>query len=173
MSDYGADNNGGSAPASRAPSPTPSQKLRNEEKAAENARIKAEDFQKVKDRGWVEGSAVDYEAKTADGEWLGCGGKYEWTEDFGDVAPDVPELEVQLFSSGHQVRSGAHLDVLRVPVTVEGPHEIAPIYNVSTPSPPPPLHLTSTSTTIHHYHIQSLTVSSSRMLAFTLSFLRM
>jgi hypothetical protein len=51
-------NSGGSPQPSRAPSPTPSQKQRNDDEAVEKARIEEADFEATCDAGWSEGLDV-------------------------------------------------------------------------------------------------------------------
>lgn len=136
MSDFEASNNGGSAPPSRAPSPTPSQKERTEARRAADDATKAANAQLAREVGWTDTTPMDYNRMNGDGEWYGSGGKYEWTDDFGEIAPDVPELEAILFGNEDQARAGEHMEALNVKVKVDGPFAIKPINNVSiTPTP--------------------------------------
>lgn len=167
MSEFGAANVDGSAPPSRVASPTPSQKERNIIKEAADAEQKAVDFQAAREAGWVDTTDVDYTHQNAAGEWYGSGGKYEWLDDYGDVAPDIPELEMILFGSEHQVRSGEHMEALDAEVRVEGPFAVKPVNNVSNISPRP-----ATLTCLYTL-TQLLTMSSSTTPAFIQSCLRM
>lgn len=91
---------------------------------------------KAKDAGWTETTAFDYAAYEASGgnnaDWRGAAKVYEWNDDFGDVAPAVPELEEILFGSEHQMRKGAHIDnISHIEVQLEGPVAVAPVRKVS------------------------------------------
>ncbi|EME87037.1 uncharacterized protein MYCFIDRAFT_116498, partial [Pseudocercospora fijiensis CIRAD86] len=84
--------------------------------------------------GWTETVAFDYDAFQRsggnDGNWLGQGAVYEWSGEYGDVAPQVPELEAILFGSEFKLREGTHrTNIDDIEVTVEGPTKIAPIKN--------------------------------------------
>ena len=70
-------------------------------------------------KGWVAKTPYDYntfnasikdiEAGERAGEvedWAAGAQKYEWSDDFGDIGPAVPELEKQLFGDGFSMRSG-------------------------------------------------------------------
>lgn len=56
---------------------------------------------------------------------------YEWSDDYGEVGPEVSELEEQLYHGGFRLRQGDHMDNLRYEVTVEGPDKIQPARSVS------------------------------------------
>jgi ATP-dependent RNA helicase DDX3X len=49
--------------------------------------------------GWVQASAYDYNAygKDAEHTWDSNARVYEWDGENGDIGPEVPELEIQLF----------------------------------------------------------------------------
>lgn len=84
-------------------------------------------LQKAKEAGWIERTAYDYAAderdRRDDNGWFGAAKIYsvEWQDDFGEVGPEIPELEQILFRSEHQQHQGEHLHALEIPVTVEGP----------------------------------------------------
>lgn len=85
-------------------------------------------FKQARDAGWVEPQAYDYTAASArhgeqaapssieqvDAEdmpgWMHQAAKYEWHEDYGDIGPEVPELEAQLFKGDSRTRTGQFLD---------------------------------------------------------------
>jgi len=96
---------------------------------------------KARDHGFVEKTAYDYavygsgnDAPDArnDQAWGSTAARYEWSDEYGDVAPKVPALEQQLFNDTFMMRKGENLQVYNVVnVTVEGPTKIAPIKSVS------------------------------------------
>ena len=53
-----------------------------------------------------------------------------WKEEYGDVGPEVPELEKQLFEDEHIMRIGQHKEALEIEVAVEGPEKVHPIRQV-------------------------------------------
>lgn len=87
-----------------------------------------EKYRQAREAGWVEPQAYNYAAadarlptqtelptmnETAAGEspqWMHKAARYEWQEEFGDVGPEVPELEAQLFNSDLRTRTGQFLD---------------------------------------------------------------
>lgn len=80
--------------------------------------------EQLKEAGWVEPQAYTYEATdpqsgapTAGGvddfghgedvpEWAHNAKKYEWSDEYGEVGPRIPELEHQLFQSEYLNRRG-------------------------------------------------------------------
>jgi hypothetical protein len=98
---------------------------------------KEERLQKAKDRGWTEATAFDYDEfqRTGghDADYHGAAKVYEWSGDYGDVGPQVPELENILFGGEFQMRKGEHVEVLEVEVTLEGPSKVQPVAKVSYP----------------------------------------
>lgn len=75
----------------------------------------------IQEHGWVAKSGYDYEeynktnqqlhddaaaSGVVNGEWAANADRYEWKEEYGDVGPEFPELEKQLFGSDLHVRSG-------------------------------------------------------------------
>jgi ATP-dependent RNA helicase DDX3X len=51
------------------------------------------------------------EAQPAEGDyveegWMHQAQKYEWSEEYGDVGPKIPELEAQLFNKATHVQKG-------------------------------------------------------------------
>lgn len=87
-----------------------------------------EKYKQAREAGWVAPQAYNYEAATAkhgdepassSGEqvddsdapcWAHEAAKYEWQDDFGDVGPEVPELEAQLFKGDTRTKIGQHLE---------------------------------------------------------------
>lgn len=62
--------------------------------------------------------------------------RYMWQDDFGEVGPEVPELEKALFADAGSRPPGDDLDVLTsVPVTLEGPGTFRPFVQVHSFSP--------------------------------------
>ena len=98
---------------------------------------------KAREAGWTETTAFDYDQFTRtggnDGDWHGAGKKYEWNEEYGDVAPAIPELEHILFGGEFLMGRGDHFENLEMEVNIEGPLQLAPVQTVS--------HITVSSTT--------------------------
>lgn len=92
----------------------------------------------AKEKGWNQPMAHDYETYNAVGkdavEYAGWGHateRYEWLEEYGDVAPRFTKLEEQLFHSDLTNRKGEKLDVLNaINVTAESTDRPAPIGDV-------------------------------------------
>ena len=79
-----------------------------------------EDAQKAKDAGWVDGGA----GGGFSDDWAGAGEIYnvEWKDEYGDLGPEVPELEDKLFNTDFRNRQGDFLNNLEAfEVQVEGP----------------------------------------------------
>ena len=110
---------------------------------------KAEAAAKARAYGFVEPIKYDYTlygVKTgneADGEatslpnfsWAASAAKYEYDEEYGEIGPRIPQLEQQLFTGEHIVRTGRYVTKLHFKVTVEGPVTIHPIANVKPTLP--------------------------------------
>ncbi|KAK4608991.1 ATP-dependent RNA helicase DED1 [Fulvia fulva] len=92
---------------------------------------KAEQHQRARDAGWTETSAFDYEAFQRnggdDGTFYGEGKVYEWSGEYGEVGPEVPELEKVLFGSDLITREGVHRANIEIQVALEGPTKVAKI----------------------------------------------
>jgi ATP-dependent RNA helicase DDX3X len=84
-----------------------------------------EAFDKARSKGWVAPSAYDYSAtskisKSADDlaaipqdeqpQWAHLAAKYEWKDEYGDVGPEIPELEKQLFGNEYITRQGENFN---------------------------------------------------------------
>lgn len=96
--------------------------------------------------GWDEKVPLNYDSlmpKPADGddavkenqtapEWYSTAAKYEWSDDYGDVGPSIPELEEQLFDRHTKTMEGAWMEHINAfSVTQEGPTRIAPVKHVN------------------------------------------
>ncbi|KAI5364672.1 Putative ATP-dependent RNA helicase DEAD-box, Helicase superfamily 1/2, ATP-binding protein [Septoria linicola] len=96
------------------------------------AELKAAELAKARAAGWTETVAFNYDEfqRQGDYEWLGNAKVYEWSEEYGDVAPGHPELERQLYGGEDRVTAGDHRKVLdEIEVAIEGPTKVAPIQN--------------------------------------------
>jgi ATP-dependent RNA helicase DDX3X len=62
--------------------------------------------------GWNERQAMDYSSMTKEsaGPSEGAAQIYQWDDEFGDVGPKHPELELQLFGEPESRRDRAGLD---------------------------------------------------------------
>ncbi|POS84939.1 hypothetical protein EPUL_002483 [Erysiphe pulchra] len=64
------------------------------------------------------------------GEWHNNAAVYEWDDEYGDVGPEFPELERQLFGSEFHVKSGIDFQKLStIKVVQEGEIRINPIFS--------------------------------------------
>lgn len=92
---------------------------------------KEEDLAKARDAGWTERTAHDYTSGDASAvDWAGAAAKYEWSDEYGEVGPEVPELERTLFGGEFQMRRGDHISNLELDVNTEGQTKIAPVREV-------------------------------------------
>lgn len=93
------------------------------------------DLQRARDYGWNERTNLDYDKLQQIGdsnEWLGAAQVYEWKDEYGDVAPEVPELEALLYGTEQRVTEGGHRENLdEIEVLLEGPTKVAPIQKAS------------------------------------------
>ncbi|KAK5136145.1 hypothetical protein LTR08_003982 [Meristemomyces frigidus] len=95
--------------------------------------LNPEEFKsKARDAGWAEKTAFNYDEFErlggGDAEYHATSKVYEWQDDFGDVGPEVPELERILFGGEFQMRKGDHYKNLgEIPVTLEGPTKVDPV----------------------------------------------
>lgn len=108
----------------------------------------------VKEKGWAERQAYDYkkfsndrstrEAEAGDtaeeaqpvyqDNWLSSAVRYEWDDEFGEVGPEIPKLEEQLFKDQFRQEKGTFLGAYEFKVTCEGPNTILPIRSVRVTS---------------------------------------
>ena len=99
---------------------------------------KDEFLSKAREAGWTETTAFDYSEfqRTGgnDADYHGASKVYEWKDEFGDVGPEVPELERILFGGEFQMRKGEHTEHLDLEVNLEGPVQIPHIRKVSHPT---------------------------------------
>lgn len=64
--------------------------------------------------------------------WNSASGKYEWSDEYGNVGPEIPELEAQLFDRQYAPSVGDELTALtEISVIQEGPQRVAFIRRVS------------------------------------------
>ncbi|KAI5867575.1 P-loop containing nucleoside triphosphate hydrolase protein [Durotheca rogersii] len=80
--------------------------------------------------GWGDPVPYDYTESDVNREWGSSAQVYEWDGEMGEVGPEIPELEKQLFGSVEQ-REGAGLDfsaIAEINVTQEGITRIRPIW---------------------------------------------
>lgn len=93
--------------------------------------------ERAKDAGWVDTIPVDYNMQQSSRDddhanYLKHSAVYEWDDEYGDVGPEIPELEQDLFGGDFRVRQGNHMDKLQFEVTVEGPDRLQPARSVSS-----------------------------------------
>lgn len=96
---------------------------------------------RARDQGWTETTAFDYDSYQRQGgdnrDWFGAGAVYEWSDEYGEVAPRFEELEKILFGRDTHIEEGEHSNVLKeIEVFVDGPQRIAPVTKVSPLSSP-------------------------------------
>ena len=80
---------------------------------------------RAKEAGWTN------TAFSGTDQYFGDAARYEWRDEYGDVAPEMPELEAILFGQDITAREGEHMENMIIPVTMEGPTRIKPINSVS------------------------------------------
>ncbi|KAK1717562.1 DEAD/DEAH box helicase [Colletotrichum lupini] len=87
---------------------------------------------------WAEPLPYNYDELAQQGpevatEWAGNGAVYEWDEEFGDVGPKFPDLELALFGdSNSRIASNSGLDfsvISSVEVTQEGEIRVEPVHS--------------------------------------------
>lgn len=96
---------------------------------------KLEDFaEKARGFGWNEKTAFDYEryaeATVDNVEYHANSAVFEWKDEYGDVAPELPALEEQLFGNEFKMRIGQHLDKLVFEVKVSAPENVHHVQEV-------------------------------------------
>ncbi len=116
---WGASNGDGEAAAPAEPAPE----------------LSPEEYsEKAKAAGWTEKTNYDYAEFQCQGggddHWHGTLGKYEWKDEYGDVGPEVPQLEKVLFGGEFQMSKGNKVEALEFHVTIEASEKIAPIEKV-------------------------------------------
>ena len=87
---------------------------------------------KAREAGWTEAVPVNCNVQVSkDAEYEHYTSEslvYEWSDEFGEVGPEVPQLEEQLYGGEFRVRQGKHMENLQgFDVLVEGPGRIVPI----------------------------------------------
>ncbi|KAF7554003.1 hypothetical protein G7Z17_g3255 [Cylindrodendrum hubeiense] len=84
----------------------------------------------VSDPKWTEPQKVDYTAMASENYDQGWGSDartYEWKDEYGDVGPKYPELELELFGEPSTRKEQAGLDFSSIEVQQEGPVKIDPV----------------------------------------------
>ncbi|KAF4345965.1 ATP-dependent RNA helicase [Fusarium beomiforme] len=79
---------------------------------------------------WTKPEAFDYTsmAEGSAGQEWGCNARaYAWQDEYGDVGPRYPELELELFGDPSTRHDRVGLDFSRIEVQQEGPTKIDPI----------------------------------------------
>jgi len=94
---------------------------------------------RAQEAGWVNTIPVNYNLQQSNREdelaaYAASSAVYEWDDEYGDVGPEVPQLEEQLFNNAFRLRQGKHMSNLQLEVTVEGPDKIHPVRSVSLPN---------------------------------------
>lgn len=95
---------------------------------------------RAKEAGWVDTIPVNYNQSTNrdDTSYRAESAVYEWDDDYGDVGPEVPELEEQLYHGQFRLRQGDYMSNLDdKEVTVEGPDKLQPCRSVRAHPPFP------------------------------------
>lgn len=97
--------------------------------------------EKARLHGFVERTPYDYsvyatgrkddDADREEPAWLANAAVYEWNDDYGDVGPAIPELEIELFGSDYRMQAGTKFDAFKYEVTVEAPEPVHLIREVS------------------------------------------
>jgi ATP-dependent RNA helicase DDX3X len=101
---------------------------------------------KAKEYNWPEKIAYDYSAyqpvKNAPvdvgsmPEWASSAVRYEWSDEYGEVGPRIPQLEADLYNLEFLHRAGEAMKNLEQPVHTEGPVKINPVMKVGQSSHP-------------------------------------
>ncbi|RCI16613.1 hypothetical protein L249_2903 [Ophiocordyceps polyrhachis-furcata BCC 54312] len=88
--------------------------------------------------GWVTNQAIDYTSAANPGEeatWDGNARIYEWNDEYGDIGPKFPELELELFGDPAARHERIGLDfqkIDQIEVQQEGPVKIDAIRSFKT-----------------------------------------
>ena len=117
--------------------------------AAPNKEL-AENLVKLREKGWItpvpfkydtvkDQSAPDAPTVTAPGaepDWLGGAAIYQWDDEFGDIGPENPALEEELFRGENLMKAGGAIKALDFDVKVEGgTGRVAPFRDVGSTLP--------------------------------------
>lgn len=62
--------------------------------------------------------------------WASSAIKYEWSDEYGDVAPRIEKLEAELFNLEFLHRTGNAMKNLELEVHIEGPKNVNPVLKV-------------------------------------------
>jgi hypothetical protein len=73
---------------------------------------------KAEEAGWVGTVPVNYNLQQSSREdelaaYAASSAVYEWDDEYGDVGPEVPQLEEQLFNNAFRLRQGKHMSNLQ------------------------------------------------------------
>ncbi|KAK3071842.1 hypothetical protein LTR53_007904 [Teratosphaeriaceae sp. CCFEE 6253] len=103
-----------------------------EAKAPKPTLTKEEYEAQVHSHGWGKSTPFDYEEfkRTGgdSGKWGGQAAVYEWKDEYGDVGPEILELERELFGSEFKMKKGEHYDHLAtIKVRVDATEKVVPI----------------------------------------------
>ena len=112
------------------------QPVRAEQTAQQPSR--EEDLARARAAGWRERSIFNYAVFQRmggnDGNWLGQAQGYDWRDEYGEVGPQVPELEAKLFGGESKMKKGDRIDIFEnVEINIDGPDKLEPVRNVSKP----------------------------------------
>lgn len=77
-----------------------------------------------------ERDAAAAEGRYVEPGWAATAARYEWDDEYGDVGPEDPKLEEELFRHDNVMRKGNAFEVLEYKIHQEGPVQIAPIRKV-------------------------------------------
>ncbi|EJT70577.1 ATP-dependent RNA helicase DED1 [Gaeumannomyces tritici R3-111a-1] len=79
--------------------------------------------------GWVDRTAYDYGNEERNHTWEGDARIYEWDGEEGDLGPEVPQLEDELFGPKNKDQGSAGIDfstIASIDLVQEGPVRVAP-----------------------------------------------
>ncbi len=92
--------------------------------AMAGATVTEDTAKRSREHGWVEPQKYDYESYNAGTReereaietahevpaWASNAMKYEWRDEYGDVGPEHPELENELFKDENKMQSGIEFE---------------------------------------------------------------
>jgi ATP-dependent RNA helicase DDX3X len=100
----------------------------------------AEKLERVKAAGWnntiaianetVGSGAVPEDPGLDDAPWLCNAVVYQWDDDYGEIGPENPKLEEELFYGQHLMKAGNRIKALDFDVQTFGPVDVKPIRSV-------------------------------------------
>ena len=128
------------SPGMTSPVPEETTNIATDANGADDNKVDA--AEKARAHGFVERVPYDYSIYTSgrnDAEggatsaapaWLADAAVYEWLDEYGEVGPPIPELEMDLFGSDYRMQSGPKLDAFKYFVTTEAAEPVHPIREV-------------------------------------------